>query len=53
MQILLSLLTVEVPENIPFPDGKEISPTEHDWSYSITGELGKEIYDLLLRIGVK
>ncbi|XP_060787094.1 inactive carboxypeptidase-like protein X2 isoform X2 [Neoarius graeffei] len=28
--------TFEVPENIPFPDGKEISPTEHDWSYSIT-----------------
>lgn len=43
MLILLSLLTVEVPENIPFPDGKEINPTDRDWSYTITGELYKQI----------
>ncbi|KAG7331973.1 hypothetical protein KOW79_003807 [Hemibagrus wyckioides] len=30
--------TFEVPENIPFPDGKEISPTDRHWSYSITEE---------------
>ncbi|XP_026801578.3 inactive carboxypeptidase-like protein X2 isoform X1 [Pangasianodon hypophthalmus] len=30
--------TFEVPESIPFPDGKEISPTDPDWSYTITEE---------------
>ncbi|XP_017323547.1 inactive carboxypeptidase-like protein X2 isoform X1 [Ictalurus punctatus] len=30
--------TFEVPENIPFPDGKEINPTDRDWSYIITEE---------------
>lgn len=28
--------TVEVPENLPFPDGKEVSPTA-DWNYDIGG----------------
>lgn len=39
---LCFLKTVEEPENIPFPDGKEISPTDRDWTYSITGELYKQ-----------
>ncbi|XP_027024059.2 inactive carboxypeptidase-like protein X2 [Tachysurus fulvidraco] len=30
--------TMEVPENMPFPDGKEIIPTDRDWTYSITEE---------------
>ncbi|XP_029572340.1 inactive carboxypeptidase-like protein X2 [Salmo trutta] len=30
----------EVPENLPFPDGKEVVPTEKDdWSYAVTEEL--------------
>ncbi|XP_072538645.1 uncharacterized protein aebp1b [Salminus brasiliensis] len=30
--------TYEVPENLPFPDGKEVSPTDSDWNYSATDE---------------
>ncbi|XP_071013113.1 inactive carboxypeptidase-like protein X2 [Oncorhynchus clarkii lewisi] len=30
----------EVPENLPFPDGTEVVPTEKDdWSYAVTEEL--------------
>ncbi|XP_007247159.3 inactive carboxypeptidase-like protein X2 isoform X1 [Astyanax mexicanus] len=28
----------EEPENLPFPDGKEVSPTDSDWNYSATEE---------------
>lgn len=28
----------EVAENMPFPDGKEISPTDNDWHYTTTEE---------------
>ncbi len=30
--------TDEVAENMPFPDGKEISPTDNDWHYTTTGK---------------
>ncbi|KAI4896018.1 hypothetical protein NFI96_000300 [Prochilodus magdalenae] len=29
--------TYEAPENLPFPDGNEVSPTDTDWVYSATG----------------
>jgi len=34
---LFSLATDEVAENLPFPDGKEISSTDRDWQYTTTG----------------
>jgi len=35
---LFSLATDEVAENLPFPDGKEISSTDRDWQYTTTGK---------------
>lgn len=36
----LCSITDEVPENLPFPDGKEVVPTEKDdLSYAVTGNL--------------
>ncbi|XP_036434088.1 inactive carboxypeptidase-like protein X2 isoform X2 [Colossoma macropomum] len=37
--------TYEEPENLPFPDGKEVSPTDGDWTYSATDEPTIPPYD--------